>query len=152
MNNVFSVAQYIYELSKKNNRLITPMKLLKLTYICYGWYSIGNEDRLFYNEIQAWKYGPVIPDLYDKIKIYHTNPVNDDIGNSESLDDNKKKWIEKIYSLYKGFTGNDLSNMTHIEGSPWHQVYDKSNRYEIPDNIIKDYYKKLYEESRQDTN
>ncbi len=60
------------------------MKLLKITYIAHGFYLGMKQRSLFENNVQAWQYGAVIPDLYHVIKRfgmdskeYYTNLVND---------------------------------------------------------------------------
>ena len=60
MYNCFDIAKKIIELSKKDNVSIDPMKLLKLVYIALWCFS---EKPLIINKVEAWKYGPVIPEL-----------------------------------------------------------------------------------------
>lgn len=52
-----------------------PLKLQKLLYLAQG-YSFAFYDRpLFYNEIEGWVHGPVVPDVYNIYKDYKYNPI-----------------------------------------------------------------------------
>ena len=151
MSNVLDVAQYILTIAEKDGADIEPMKLLKLTYIAYGWFTLSDDGRLFDQKIEAWRYGPVIPDLYHSIKKFKDKPIIAKIGDANNLTENKKNWISKIYRLYKRYNGLQLSSMTHKENTPWSRVYHDGfsfSNIEIPDNIIKQYYRKLYEKAR----
>jgi uncharacterized phage-associated protein len=64
ISTAFTVADEILKIAKRKGLHITPMQLLKLVYIAHGWsLAILGRD-LFPDRIEAWKYGPVIPDLY----------------------------------------------------------------------------------------
>ena len=141
MSNVLDVAQCILNLAEEDGANITPMKLLKITYIAYGWFSLSGDGRLFADKIEAWQYGPVIPNLYHDIKKFKDYTITEKIGNADELTDDKKNWISKIYDMYKGYSSLQLSSMTHKNNSPWYQVYQSGIRnIEIPDNNIKKYY------------
>ena len=54
---------------------MTPMKLIKLVYIAHGW-SLGLYNKTLINEQpQAWKFGPVIPSLYDEFKEFGNKKI-----------------------------------------------------------------------------
>lgn len=142
MYNCFDIAEKLIELSKKDINPMTPMKLLKLTYIAHGYYLAFTDKPLFSNRIEAWRYGPVIPELYHIIKLNDYSFVKGHVSVKKiAKDDND--FLEAIYGAYGKFDGGQLSSKTHENGTPWHQVYtgewcDK----EISNDVIKDYYKK----------
>ena len=75
MYDVLTVADAILKIAKAKGQSLTPMQVVKLTYIAHGW-SLGLRGKdLFRNQIQAWQYGPVIPDLYHTTKSYGRNPI-----------------------------------------------------------------------------
>ncbi|WP_366513810.1 type II toxin-antitoxin system antitoxin SocA domain-containing protein [Planktotalea sp.] len=51
------------------------MKLQKLVYIAYGWHLALSGKKLFTEEIEAWKHGPVVPSLYHEFKHLRENPI-----------------------------------------------------------------------------
>ena len=144
MYNCFDIAKYFIELAKEEGQGIDPMKLLKLTYIAHGWY-LGLTDRpLFENQVQSWKFGAVIPDLYYSIKMFGKNNVDPfllSISAKNELKEEDKEFIKKIWNNYKNLSGLQLSALTHEEGSPWSQTWDGTHDVVIENSIIDDYYK-----------
>ncbi len=61
--NAITVADELLRLAKRSGISLSPMKLMKLVYIAQGWHLAIKDAVLFGNRIEAWKYGPVIPDL-----------------------------------------------------------------------------------------
>ena len=140
-----TVANQFIALANEQGRDLTSMQLLKLVYIAHG-YSLAVRDlALIENEIEAWKYGPVIPDLYHKIKHCGSGPVSTirryDVG---ELDEGEKELIEAVYEAYKGFDGISLSNLTHQRGTPWYSVY-RNDRLSIPipNDLIQQHYNEI---------
>lgn len=157
MYNCFDVAKQFLKLAKEDGVGIEPMKLLKLTYIAHGWYMGFNDEPLISNNVQAWKYGPVIPELYHVTKRFGYNDVDIDIVDLYSenkLTDYDKHFINLIWNTYKTFTGLELSSKTHKDGTPWSLVYKPGQMHKVIDNgVIKDYYKELiHEQSSKPTN
>ena len=66
-----TVANRFIELAESDSgRRLTPMQLIKLTYIAHG-FSLAIKNRPLLDEsVEAWRYGPVIPSLYRKLKSY----------------------------------------------------------------------------------
>ncbi len=147
MYNCFDVAKGFLKLADDDGDRIKPMKLLKLTYIAQGYYLGLCKRPLFHNEIQAWKYGPVIPDLYEMIKVYNKKPVDIeiiDLHTSKNLETFDEDFLRVIWDSYKEYTGLQLSDKTHEEGSPWYEVFSDNVLDTVMSNeMIKDYYAKI---------
>ena len=162
-HNPKAIANYFIELSKKEDEFITPMKLQKLVYFAHGWYLALTGKPLINEKIEAWQYGPVVNSLYQEFKIYGNNGITSPAIESRHLgnfrfaniiptveDDDVKKLLEKIWDTYGGYTGWQLSNATHLEGTPWSQVWGKDgvpSNTDIPDEKIKNFFIKQMEES-----
>lgn len=147
MYDVLTVADAILKIAKRNHVSLTPMQLMKLVYIAHGW-SLGLRDRdLFKNQIQAWQYGPVIPDLYHATKTWGRDPIPlNRIGNphSVSVDQKDEAFLTEVFNKYGHLTGPQLSYLTHQAGTPWDQVYrPDERRIEIPDELIREHYREL---------
>jgi uncharacterized phage-associated protein len=137
-----TVANRFIELARADEQQLTPMQLLKLVFLAHGW-MLGKHGRPLIGEpIEAWKYGPVIPTLYAKLRQYRADPVTANIsGPYEKLDRTEYNMIYQVYKTYGALSGPRLSNITHIEGSPWRTVYQPDNTdVQIPDNLIGKYY------------
>jgi hypothetical protein len=132
------IANYILWRAWEENIEITPMKLIKLVYIAYGWNLAINDKPLFDEKILAWKYGPVIPSIYHEFKRFGNKPITKgnyaadfDINTGELSsvpivpeDDQKVlRVLNAEWENYKYKTGIDLSNITHANGSAWHKAY-----------------------------
>lgn len=142
----------------KGKGAYTPMQVIKLAYIGHGYTLAIADTPLFNDRVEAWQYGPVIPTLYHALKQFgampiphlyacHT-PVNspeletkkDEIGNM--LGEPIRKIVDKMLEIYGSFNGYELSDITHMDGSPWNQYNRPKERHvEIPNHAIKEYYK-----------
>ncbi len=123
---------------------MTPMKLLKLVYMAHGW-TLGLYNKsLISEDVEAWKYGPVIPELYREIKGFGKTPVPSlPDSYTVQLDAEEQNIVDQVYEKYNKFTGVQLSSMTHAEGTPWHQVWNTVGCDVIPDEMIREYYRDL---------
>ncbi|RRD41629.1 DUF4065 domain-containing protein [Comamonadaceae bacterium OH3737_COT-264] len=153
MYDVLTVADAILKIAAQQGKTLTPMQLVKLTYIAHGW-SLGLRGRdLFRNRIEAWRYGPVIPDLYHATKVYGRSPIPiNALGNIDEIrvSPEDKQFLEEVLAKYGHLSGISLSYITHQAGTPWTQVYkpDVSDQ-EIPDDLIAHHYRDLANAARQ---
>jgi uncharacterized phage-associated protein len=136
------VSNHLVEIAGAEGNTLTPMQVLKLVYISHG-YRLGfNGVPLIPNRIEAWKFGPVIPDLYHSIKDRRDKPVLRLVtAGLEDFAEGERDFVSAIYDQYKGLDGIQLSNLTHQDGTPWQRVY-RQNRANTPisDDIIQNHY------------
>lgn len=147
MYDALTIADAMLKIGKRKGHTMTPMKLLKLVYIAHGFsLALLNRD-LFQNRIEAWKYGPVIPDLYQATKRFGRGAIPLDlIGDPDDqvVDEQVQTFLEDIYSKYGHLDGIQLSYLTHQSGTPWDKVYSPALRNaQIPDDLIAEHYKGL---------
>jgi uncharacterized phage-associated protein len=149
-----SVANYFVNraLSEGGTEL-TPMKLLKLVYLSHGWYlGLNDAKPLIAEAVQAWKFGPVITSVYHDFKSYNNSQITAlafDIASASYscvTDPSKVTFLDRIWEVYKGYSGLQLSTLTHEPGSPWDIVWNNYNGKNehgaiIPNNIIAEYYR-----------
>lgn len=145
------VANRLLELAKAEGRGLTPMQILKLVYIAHGW-SLGIHGRpLIKERVEAWQYGPVIPDLYRAMKGfgggYVTGPLPVMDAFPERLTASEQQLVEDVYRLYGHMTGPQLSRITHADNTPWAQTYEPGwNSSVISPDLIADHYARLSRE------
>lgn len=147
MYDAHTVADAILKIAKANGKALTPMQLMKLVYIAHGW-SLGlRQTDLFKNRIEAWKYGPVIPDLYRSTKSFGRSPIPLElIGESSEISVTPKDrlFLEDVFSKYGHLDGIQLSYLTHLSGTPWHKVFKQGVEcITIPGRLIEEYYRRL---------
>jgi uncharacterized phage-associated protein len=130
------IANYVLHRGKKEGISLSPMKLLKLVYIAYGWNLALTGKKLFDEPIQAWKHGPVIESLYHEFKHFRSDPITDfaikfdlDSGDAvvpevtkDDLDTNLI--LDKVWASYSKFSGSTLRAKTHEPDTPWSKVYE----------------------------
>jgi len=125
--------------------VLTPMKVIKLTYLAYSWYLAltDGKSKLIDERLEAWDYGPVFPNLYKSIKNYGRTQIIEPIPNAkdEAISESDSKFLDKIWSMYGEFNGVQLSAMTHSDGTPWKKTYFPGGNAEISDKDILEHYK-----------
>lgn len=158
-----AIANYFIQ-KGKDRQDMTMLKILKLVYIAHG-FSLALLDRSLlnphYDEVQAWKFGPVIPSLYHTLKVNGRNNINtlisipkfDEYGNytgekTPEIPNNTdlKNLLNKIWNLYGNKSASQLVDLLHQQGTPWHYCfYNKGERSVILDTFTKLYYTKIVE-------
>ena len=150
------VANRIIELgrSKHPPQYYTPMQLLKLVYIAHGWTLGICATPLITEQVEAWKYGPVIPDLYQHVKKYGSSSIFDEklgnFWNSQSAEFSKDEdaILNYVIDTYGSIDGIQLSQITHASGTPWSATFRNGWGDVIPTDLIAHHYRQLLEKVR----
>ncbi len=113
---VFDVAAYILEQMGE----CTHMKLQKLVYYAQAWSLVWDDKPLFKSKIEAWANGPVVPQLYVKLRGKYRVSLDDlpPTASAEHLSESQKQTIDCVLNFYKDKSPQWLSDLTHAE-SPW---------------------------------
>lgn len=98
---------------------ISNLKVQKLLYYTQGFHLAIYNKPLFDEEIVAWQYGPVVPDVYREYKQYGSSsiPVEENVDIS-FLSDDEFSLIKEVYEVYGQFSAFKLMELTHSE-APW---------------------------------
>lgn len=153
-----AVANYFLEKAKRDGRGLTPLQVIKLVYIAHGWHLALTDEKLIEESPQAWQYGPVITSLYHELKGYGNKPISSLLlsdfgpiyvdGTSGPCEpiriqptEGLEPFLDRIWTVYGGLSGMQLSNLTHQANTPWHEAYDEGVRNKQIDNDrIKEHY------------
>lgn len=102
---------------------VTPMKLQKLLYYCQGYSLALTGKPMFEDEIEAWRYGPVVPAVYYEYKAYggQTIPLHV-VGDVCDIDDVDASIARLVVREKGNMSGIALANMTHKE-VPWKATF-----------------------------
>lgn len=166
-----AVANYFLEKAKEQGKSLTPMQLVKLVYIAHGWRLAWYDHPLIGDDVEAWRYGPVIASVYHAFKKYGRDPIvrptygeydlvidiglvdpNDKVIKpkpiAQRFSSDEKRVMDEILRTYGKLTGLQLSKLTHEPGSPWEQAYRPGggNRV-IGNDIIKTHFLELAREN-----
>lgn len=145
-----TVTNEFIRLAKADERSLTPLQLIKLTYIAHGWMLALYQRPLIIDRVEAWKYGPIIPDLYQLMKRYGADFVTDNLpGGNEVLSDEERDIIQQVYRVYGHLNGIQLSQLTHQPGTPWHQTWNVGDQNDVISNdLIAEHYRQMANERR----
>jgi uncharacterized phage-associated protein len=142
-----TVANRFIELADEKDKRLTPMQLIKLSYIAHGFSLAINRRPLLNESIEAWRYGPVVPSLYRKLKTYGSSGVDKAISpffpslRAEQLDEEDADLIDAVFGKYGTFSGTQLSHLTHRKGTPWAETYEPGVfGIDIDDAVIRTHY------------
>jgi uncharacterized phage-associated protein len=132
-------------IAKAGTAGIDPMKLLKLTYLAQGWALGLYGDPLIWNDVEAWRYGPVFREIYNHVAGHSIVRERLTFGRAApSFSERESTLIDQVWARYGKKTGLDLSAITHAPGSPWDITYQKFGQNAvIPKELIRDYYAKM---------
>ena len=112
---IIDVATYILE----HTDTVTTMKLQKLAFYSQAQHLAQYGTPLFPEDFQAWRGGPVAPELYALHRgKFLIRPGELSSGDSSALTDVERGLIDGVCSAIGGMTGAELSERTHVE-DPW---------------------------------
>ena len=159
MYDLRAIANFFINRGMRDSVDISQMKLQKLLYFAYGLFLVRNggiKNPLFNERFEAWPYGPVIPELYHMVKGYGSQPIGRCLGDV-MLDIESNSWklyipvidksekdaftyLEEFWRVYRDYTAIELSNATHLDGTPWKITLDRREKV-ISDKEMYDYFK-----------
>jgi uncharacterized phage-associated protein len=130
---------------------IDPLSLEKhLFYAQSFWLALSGRP-LFDDEFEAWRNGPVVPEVYHAYKGFGSSLIIPACGATRPLGNRKvETYIEEVVDFFGGYTAFQLSRATHAE-EPWQKVRDgiekrSSPRIVIPKAEMLRYYSRLMSE------
>jgi uncharacterized phage-associated protein len=129
------------------------MKIQKLVYFAHGWHLALKDCPLIKESIEAWPYGPVVPEIYHELKRFGSGVVKgrmrDEFYETPVVSDSvTRSLIDKVWDVYGGFDDVTLSAMTHRPDTPWSEVqrlHPGRRGIDIPDERMSAYFKSLAE-------
>jgi uncharacterized phage-associated protein len=146
MTKAIDVANFLLFLKEHDPRglEISNLKLQKLLYYCQGYHLAITEKPLFEEPIEAWRYGPVVREIYHRFKVYGDLDIIGTVDWSEiELDENQMKIVGIVWGKLGEISAGTLIDMTHSE-TPWlNAMYFGSNK-EISADSMKNYFKKNF--------
>lgn len=142
MPSATAVAQKFLELAREEGKPLTNMQLQKLVFFAHGAHLAAYNQPLIFEHVKAWDFGPVIPELYERLREYGAGPVVNRIDNEPIYDESPAGYaIRNVWRAYGNLNAWQLSDISHQPGSPWEQVWNYGGRYsEIPNYVTQQYY------------
>lgn len=156
MYNVLDVCRYVINYSNDKDYGISNLKLQKVLYFVQAYFLISTPEQCFKERIEAWDFGPVVPEAYREYKqfgssnipsvSYYVEMNYEDFWNSkvkkfrdEIISDSDKKRVEAVVDRFSDYSATELVEITHHQ-APWMDVYVPYRNNEITPQAIKEYF------------
>lgn len=115
--NVRDVAAYIVDYSIKINKPISNLKLQKLLYYTQAYFTVKKDLPCFQEEIEHWRHGPVVREVYSEYKMYFNDKINN-VKEYNNIKEEDANLIKEVVESYKNYGPWDMVKKTHEE-EPW---------------------------------
>jgi uncharacterized phage-associated protein len=137
---VKTVANEFLRLAREGSTPLDPMKIQKLVYLAHGWNLALFGNSLISQDVEAWRYGPVIPVLYDEFKKFRASPITADAAaTNEALNEQDCRFVSAVWQKYSNFSAVQLSMLTHEPGYAWDLTMRERGPFStIPTELIRD--------------
>lgn len=141
MYRALSVARYIIERCHSQNRSISNLKLQKILYFVQAEFLVSRGQPCFVEQIEAWDFGPVVPEVYQQYKIFGSSniPVFGRLVNPVVIRNDDQELINEIVDECARYSASALVDITHHQ-SPWLDAYVPGYNNVISQNSIRDYF------------
>lgn len=158
------VARHIINYVNNKGGAISNLKLQKLLYFIQGFFLILKKKPCFKDDIEAWDFGPVVPNVYFEFRKYGSGSIpkietiykfsiledfGDELGISGEKYEDKinledAQLIDDVVNALKNHSASALVTMTHKQ-DPWKNTYEKHNIHNVISiDCISDYFKERY--------
>jgi uncharacterized phage-associated protein len=123
MLSCFDVAKYfLTKVNEEEGEVITNLKLQKLVYYAQSANLGFHASPLFSEALEAWKYGPVVPELYRAYKSYGSSALPQETVSLDTYSVCERKLMDDVYVFFGQFAAWKLRDMTHEE-TPWIEAF-----------------------------
>ncbi|MFY0761013.1 type II toxin-antitoxin system antitoxin SocA domain-containing protein [Metabacillus dongyingensis] len=140
-------------------RPVSHLKLQKLIYYIYAEFLIRTGEKLFKEPIVAYKYGPVVEDVFEKYRVHGSSKIDYVEDAKFSINADKNAFtpslmkilsseygmvvVECVVTVLEKYIKTDpfvLVDKTHRQGGPWSRVYVEGMNRCITDDLITQYH------------
>ena len=154
--NALDIARYVIKYSNNRDYGVSNLKLQKILYFIQAYFLIQTNHPCFKEPIEAWDFGPVVPDVYKQYKMYASADIptmesyidfdGNDIWKSKRIRFNKinikdedKILINKVIDKFSEYSATDLVMLTQRQ-TPWIDAFSSGKNNKISLDAIKDYF------------
>lgn len=126
--------------------IISNLKLQKLLYYVQGYHLAFFDTELFDAPLEAWMYGPVVPEVYRRFKENGPQAIvlNPADCTELSLNPDEEDMFRQVLAEYGKFNAIKLMEMTHEE-LPWKEAFGKDDK-QISVESMRAFFKTMIDE------
>ena len=130
----------------------THMQIQKMVYIAHGYMLGAYHVPLISDPVEAWEYGPVIPNLRREFKRYGHDPIYRATSPPDvAFTPQEMDVLDYVWDKHNNHCGFYLSRLTHGDQengpTPWKTarvLHGDHDRAPITDDVTEDYYSRMY--------
>lgn len=144
MYNALDVAKYIIKFENSNDRSVSNLRLQKLLYFIQCAFIINFKYPCFYNDIEAWDFGAVIPDVYHKYNFFGSASIPNYYikhYNFCFLID-EQKIVDSVITLCSKYNNTQLTKIIQHQ-EPWIYAFQMKHtlyKSKITNELIYDFF------------
>lgn len=132
MYRALTIARYIIEKCNEKNKTISNLKLQKILYFVQANFLVSKNQPCFAEQIEAWDFGPVVPEVYREYKIYGgaSIPAFFRSGVISNIAADDKKLIDEMVDSCANYSASALVEITHHQ-TPWVEAHNKPGKNNV---------------------
>lgn len=141
MEKAMNVAKYVVTKCVRDGVPITNLQLQKILYFIQCAFLKETGAPLFPENFEAWKLGPVIPEVYYAFCGYGAMKISNEYQYDE-IDPEKLGLLDKQIEDLRKLSAGKLVDRSHEDGKAWRMVYGEHGeglRGKITMEILKKY-------------
>lgn len=137
--NAKEISKYIINKCTIDEEYISNLQLQKILFYIQEYYLKKEKRPLFIDEIYAWQFGPVVPEVYYEYCGYGAMPIYNEYDTE--IEDEDKGIIDGIVEDKRVMKPWQLVEETHKHNGAWDRVYNQGNgnKQVIPVEYIEEY-------------
>lgn len=135
---VIDVCHCIVNYCNEKNYSLSNLKLQKILYFVQAYFIKFLGHPCFEEDIQAWDFGPVVPEAYHAYKHFGGGEIIGD-GETEKLTIEDGNLVRIIVDALSKFSATQLVSITHKQ-DPWLKNYVPRANKPISNEDLKEYF------------
>ena len=143
MLKAIDVANFFVDLANSDpDDCMTNLRVNKLLYFAQAWSVVRRNKPLFEEDMQAWKYGPVVPEVYTAFSACGRERIASVSGDYSlnSFSSDELDLLIDVARQYGNYTSSTLVDFTHEKNGPWDKVYVEGQKNIISKESLKTYF------------
>ena len=117
-----NIADYVLVYGDKHNYFLSNLKLQKLLYMIQAYFLIVKDKPCFFNPIEAWDFGSVVPEVYSCYKFFGSTTIPAPKYKNFDITKKDKKLINEVVDEFKEYTSVDLMKLIHNQ-TPYQEAF-----------------------------
>jgi uncharacterized phage-associated protein len=143
---VLQLTDWIRATASERPDPLTHLKLQKLSYYCYGaLLAFDCEHLIGHIEFQAWKHGPVSPEIYALYQRFGKNPIGR--AHKPTVQPIAELHLNDVMNVFGRMTAWQLREESHIEKTPWSNIYNGAYNQVISEVLLRKHFRVMFKES-----